>query len=75
MDTPDDIKQIQASAEKLQKVIKTKLDGGLQGMKAVQERLEMYNIQGNNFSNRIFEYLKTQFDHQVSQNARRMAVD
>lgn len=63
MDTVDDVIRIQESAEILQKVIKTKLGDGLQDMTAVQERLETYNIHGNKFSERIFRFLKEQFEY------------
>ncbi|KAI7889050.1 exocyst complex component Sec3-domain-containing protein [Mucor mucedo] len=65
MDTVDDVINIQESAEMLQKVIKTKLGDGLQDMSAVQERLETYNIHGNKFSERIFKFLKEQFEYQA----------
>lgn len=65
MDTVDDVIRIQESAEILQKVIKTKLGDGLQDMAAVQERLETYNLHGNRFSERIFKFLKEQFDYQA----------
>lgn len=65
MDTVDDVIRIQESAEILQKVIKSKLGDGLQEMTAVQERLESYNIHGNRFSERIFKFLKDQFEYQV----------
>ncbi|KAG0167424.1 hypothetical protein DFQ30_006068 [Apophysomyces sp. BC1015] len=65
METAKDVHNIQESAEKLQKVFKNRLGGDLQDMKAVQEKLEMYNIHSNNFSARIFEFLKTQFDLQA----------
>lgn len=69
MDTAEDVKQIQAAAEKLQRTLKIKLDGGLQGMKAVQERLELYNRHSNSFSTRIFEHLKKQFEDQAQHYA------
>lgn len=65
MDTVDDVIRIQESAEMLQKVIKTKLPDGLQDMAAVQDRLETYNIHGNKFSERIFRFLKEQFEYQA----------
>ena len=65
MDTVDDVIHIQEAAEILQKALKTKLDSGLQEMTAVQERLETYNIYGNKFSERIFKFLKDQFNYQV----------
>lgn len=65
MDTVDDVIRIQESAEMLQKVIKTKLGDGLQDMTAVQDRLETYNIHGNKFSERIFKFLKEQFEYQA----------
>lgn len=65
MDTVDDVIRIQESAEMLQKVIKTKLGDGLQDMAAVQQRLETYNIHGNKFSERIFKFLKEQFEYQA----------
>ncbi|KAI9256368.1 exocyst complex component Sec3-domain-containing protein [Helicostylum pulchrum] len=65
MDTADDVIRIQESAEMLQKVIKTKLGDGLQDMTAVQDRLETYNIHGNKFSERIFKFLKEQFEYQA----------
>jgi deoxyribodipyrimidine photolyase len=68
MDTVDDVIRIQESAEMLQKVIKSKLGDGLQEMTAVQERLETYNIHGNRFSERIFKFLKEQFEYQVERN-------
>ncbi|CAO3618885.1 unnamed protein product [Mucor fragilis] len=67
MDTADDVIRIQESAEMLQKVIKTKLGDGLQDMAAVQQRLETYNIHGNKFSERIFKFLKEQFEYQAKQ--------
>ncbi|CEP09602.1 hypothetical protein [Parasitella parasitica] len=66
METADDVIRIQESAEILQKVIKTKLGDGLQDMAAVQQRLETYNIHGNKFSERIFQFLKGQFEYQAS---------
>jgi UDP-2,3-diacylglucosamine pyrophosphatase LpxH len=68
MDTVDDVIRIQESAEMLQKVIKSKLGDGLQEMTAVQERLETYNIHGNRFSERIFKFLKEQFEYQVERD-------
>ncbi|KAF7721909.1 hypothetical protein EC973_003948 [Apophysomyces ossiformis] len=65
METAEDVHRIQESAEKLQRVFKNRLSGDLQEMKAVQEKLEMYNIHSNNFSARIFEFLKNQFDVQA----------
>jgi hypothetical protein len=65
MDSVDDVIRIQESAEMLQKVIKTKLGDGLQDMTALQERLETYNLHGNRFSERIFKFLKDQFEYQV----------
>jgi hypothetical protein len=68
MDTVDDVIRIQESAEMLQKVIKSKLGDGLQEMTAVQDRLEVYNVHGNRFSERIFKFLKEQFEYQVEIN-------
>ncbi|KAI9007517.1 exocyst complex component Sec3-domain-containing protein [Phycomyces nitens] len=65
METVEDIERIQSSAERLQKVLKIKLDGGLQDMKAVQEKLEAYNVHSNTFCSRINEFLKNQFDQQA----------
>lgn len=65
MDTVDDVIRIQESAESLQKVIKTKLGDGLQDLVAVQQRLESYNVHGNKFSERIFKFLKDQFEYQA----------
>ncbi|CAO3701218.1 unnamed protein product [Rhizopus stolonifer] len=65
MDTADDVIRIQESAEMLQKTLKTKLPGGLQDMVAVQERLETYNVHGNRFSDRVFKFLKDQFEQQA----------
>lgn len=65
MDTADDVIRIQESAEILQKTLKTKLPDGLQDMVAVQERLETYNVHGNRFSDRVFKFLKDQFEQQV----------
>jgi hypothetical protein len=65
MDTVDDVIRIQESAEMLQKILKTKLPDGLQSMVAVQERLESYNVHGNRFSERVFKFLKDQFEQQV----------
>ncbi|KAL0074941.1 exocyst complex component Sec3-domain-containing protein [Phycomyces blakesleeanus] len=65
MDTVDDIERIQSSAERLQKVLKIKLDGGLQDMHAVQEKLETYNVHSNTFCSRINDFLKKQFDQQA----------
>lgn len=66
MDTTDDVIRIQESAETLQKVLKTKLPDGLQDLAAVQERLEAYNVHGNRFSERVFKFLKDQFEQQVN---------
>ncbi|KAI7899871.1 exocyst complex component Sec3-domain-containing protein [Cokeromyces recurvatus] len=65
MESVDDVIRIQESAEILQKVIKTKLEDGLQEMIAVQQRLETYNVHGNKFSERIFKFLKEQFELQA----------
>ncbi|KAL4211949.1 exocyst complex component Sec3-domain-containing protein [Rhizopus microsporus] len=65
MDTTDDVIRIQESAETLQKILKTKLPDGLQDLAAVQERLEAYNVHGNRFSERIFKFLKDQFEQQA----------
>ncbi|EIE80531.1 hypothetical protein RO3G_05236 [Rhizopus delemar RA 99-880] len=65
MDTVDDVIRIQESAEMLQKILKTKLPDGLQSMVAVQERLESYNVHGNRFSERVFKFLKDQFEQQA----------
>lgn len=35
-------------------------------MKVVQERMELYNFHSNNFSTRVYEYLKIIFQFQVS---------
>lgn len=66
MDTTDDVIRIQESAETLQKILKTKLPDGLQDLAAVQERLEAYNVHGNRFSERVFKFLKDQFEQQVN---------
>jgi predicted nucleic acid-binding Zn-ribbon protein len=66
MEQVDDVIRIQESAESLQKVIKSKLTDGLQDMVAVQQRLESYNVHGNKFSERIFKFLKDQFEYQVN---------
>lgn len=66
MDTVDDIEHLQKQAERLQKVLKSKLGGGLESMKAVQERLQLYNAHSNSFSSRIFEHFKTQIENEVT---------
>ncbi|KAI9496495.1 exocyst complex component Sec3-domain-containing protein [Zychaea mexicana] len=65
MDTAENVEQIQSSAEKVQQVLKIKLGDGMQNMKAVQERMAVYNSHSNNFSARIFDFMKSQFDKQV----------
>ncbi|KAL1934170.1 hypothetical protein VTP01DRAFT_6352, partial [Rhizomucor pusillus] len=65
MDTVDDIEHLQKQAERLQKVLKSKLGGGLESMKAVQERLQLYNAHSNSFSSRIFEHFKTQIENEA----------
>ncbi|KAI9254224.1 exocyst complex component Sec3-domain-containing protein [Sporodiniella umbellata] len=65
MDSADDVIRIQESAEMLQKTLKSKLPDGLQDMVAVQERLETYNVYGNRFSERVFKFLKDQFEQQA----------
>ncbi|KAI9311228.1 exocyst complex component Sec3-domain-containing protein [Dichotomocladium elegans] len=66
VDTAENVEQIQAAAEKLQKVLKIKFEDGIQNMKAVQERLEAYNTHSNAFSARIFEHMKGQFEKQAN---------
>jgi hypothetical protein len=46
-------------------VLKVKLEDGLQAMKAVQERVEEYNIHSNTFTNRVYEHLKNSIQTQV----------
>jgi hypothetical protein len=65
MDTVDNVLRIQESAEMLQKVLKSKLGDGMSEMRAVQERVEAYNAYGNKFSERVFNFLKDQFDYQA----------
>jgi hypothetical protein len=65
MDTVKDITRIQDAAGDLQKVLKVKLEDGLQAMKAVQERVEEYNIHSNAFTNRVYEHLKHSIQTQV----------
>ncbi|RUS25748.1 exocyst complex component Sec3-domain-containing protein [Jimgerdemannia flammicorona] len=59
------ITKIEDSASQLQKVLQCKLEDGLQTMKVVQERMELYNIHSNNFSTRVYEYLKIIFQFQA----------
>ncbi|KAI8967455.1 exocyst complex component Sec3-domain-containing protein [Mycotypha africana] len=73
MDTVDDVIRIQESAEMLQRVIKSKLEDGLQDMVAVQQRLESYNIYSNKFSERIYKFLKDQFETQARNYAEQRA--
>ncbi|KAI9302709.1 exocyst complex component Sec3-domain-containing protein [Cunninghamella echinulata] len=63
MESTDDIIRIQDCAENLQKVLKIKLDDNLHELRAVQEMLETYNGYNNEFSTRIYEFLKSKFDH------------
>ncbi|KAI8143952.1 exocyst complex component Sec3-domain-containing protein [Fennellomyces sp. T-0311] len=65
MDTAENVDQIQRAAEKVQQVLKIKLGDGMQNMKAVQERMEVYNSHSNKFSARIFDFMKSQFDKQA----------
>lgn len=65
MDNVKDITRIQDAAGDLQKVLKVKLEDGLQTMKAVQERVEEYNIHSNTFTNRVYEHLKNAIQTQV----------
>jgi hypothetical protein len=65
MDNVKDITRIQDAAGDLQKVLKVKLEDGLQAMKAVQERVEEYNIHSNTFTNRVYEHLKNSIQTQV----------
>ncbi|KAI8097568.1 exocyst complex component Sec3-domain-containing protein [Halteromyces radiatus] len=65
MDTTDDIVEIQNSAELLQRALKIKLPDNLHELTAVQEMIEKYNIYSNEFSSRIFDYLKSKFEHQA----------
>ncbi|KAI8364634.1 exocyst complex component Sec3-domain-containing protein [Radiomyces spectabilis] len=65
MDTAEDVEKIQQSAESLRRVLKIKLDAGMQDMTAVQERLAMYIVHSNNFSSRIYDFLRAQFDQQA----------
>ena len=65
MDTAENVDQIQRAAEKVQQVLKIKLGDGMQNMKAVQERMAVYNSHSNKFSARIFDFMKSQFDKQV----------
>ncbi|KAI7886029.1 hypothetical protein K492DRAFT_156532 [Lichtheimia hyalospora FSU 10163] len=62
MDTAENVGQIQAAAEKLQQVLKIKLDDGMQNMRAVQERMEVYNAHSNKFSTRIYDHMKQEFE-------------
>lgn len=65
MDTAENVSQIQAAAEKLQQVLKIKLDDGMQNMRAVQERMEVYNAHSNKFSTRIYDHMKQEFEKHV----------
>jgi hypothetical protein len=65
MDNVQDIEKIQDAAGDLQKVLKVKLGDGLQTMKAVQERVEEYNMYSNTFTSRVYEHLRTSIESQV----------
>ncbi|KAI7855257.1 exocyst complex component Sec3-domain-containing protein, partial [Circinella umbellata] len=74
MDTAENVDQIQRAAEKVQQVLKIKLGDGMQNMKAVQERMAVYNSHSNKFSARIFDFMKSQFDKQVNINQKAVSV-
>ncbi|KAM3589562.1 hypothetical protein VKS41_000421 [Umbelopsis sp. WA50703] len=65
MDNVQDIEKIQDAAGDLQKVLKVKLGDGLQTMKAVQERVEEYNMYSNTFTSRVYEHLRTSIESQT----------
>lgn len=66
MDNVQDIERVQDAAADLQRVLKVKLGDGLQTMKAVQERVEEYNMYSNTFTARVHEHLRQSIDSQVS---------
>jgi exocyst complex component 1 len=65
MDNVKDINTVQDAAADLQRVLKVKMDDGLQTMKAVQERVQEYNVYSNAFTNRTYEHLRTSIQTQV----------
>ncbi|CAO3581957.1 unnamed protein product [Absidia cylindrospora] len=65
METTDDIMEIQNSAELLQRALKIKLEGNLHELSAVKEMIETYNTYNIEFSTRIFEHLKSEFESQA----------
>ncbi|KAG2189411.1 hypothetical protein INT44_004553, partial [Umbelopsis vinacea] len=65
MDNVKDINTIQDAAADLQRVLKIKLEDGLQTMKAVQERIQEYNVYSNAFTNRTYEHLRTTIQTQT----------
>ena len=65
MDNVKDINTVQDAAADLQKVLKVKMEDGLQTMKAVQERVQEYNVYSNAFTNRTYDHLRTTIQTQV----------
>ncbi|KAG2186053.1 hypothetical protein INT43_002491 [Umbelopsis isabellina] len=65
MDNVQDIERVQNAAADLQRVLKVKLGDGLQTMKAVQERVEEYNMYSNTFTARVHEHLRQSIDSQT----------
>ncbi|KAJ2962979.1 hypothetical protein NQZ79_g1897 [Umbelopsis isabellina] len=65
MDNVQDIERVQDAAADLQRVLKVKLGDGLQSMKAVQERVEEYNMYSNTFTTRVHEHLRQSIDSQT----------
>ncbi|KAI8066373.1 exocyst complex component Sec3-domain-containing protein [Gongronella butleri] len=62
LDSVRDIERVQKSAEVLQRVLKTKLEDGLDELRAVLEMVEMYNNCSNEFSTRVNDFMVSKIE-------------
>ncbi|CAG8434427.1 1984_t:CDS:10 [Ambispora gerdemannii] len=65
LDTVQGVQHIENAAARLQAALESTFDEATREMTAVKEKVELYSLHSNGFSNRLHEHLKKSFQYQA----------
>ncbi|CAG8470772.1 4105_t:CDS:10 [Ambispora leptoticha] len=65
LDTVQGVQRIEEAAARLQAALESTFDEATREMVAVKEKVELYSLHSNGFSNRLYDHLKKSFQYQA----------
>ncbi|KAJ2401278.1 hypothetical protein GGI23_001503 [Coemansia sp. RSA 2559] len=65
LETTDGIERVERVAASLKRMLGSNVGGGVAGLEAAHEKMKKYEFYSDNFSTRVFDYLKVMFQFKI----------